>query len=290
MAINSILSNSKISFIGGGNMGRALIGGLIQNGLAASQISVVENHTETAAKLKDDFKLSVFSSLELAQQTLLATDVVMLAIKPQDFRQAAQALGELFKSNSSQDKSLFISIAAGINLSSMSAWLQSQRCIRAMPNTPALISKGITGLCANQSVSSSDKTVAETICGSVGKVVWVKDENQIDAITALSGSGPAYVFAFLEALQAAGEKIGLDAKTSRELAYETLLGGALLAHQSADSASALREKVTSKGGTTAAALQVLKEKSWQAILEEAIASAAKRSQAISQEFGNPKNN
>jgi pyrroline-5-carboxylate reductase len=153
-----------------------------------------------------------------------------------------------------------------------------------MPNTPALIGMGITGLCADASVDAQACSKAAALCNAVGQSVWVSDENLIDAVTALSGSGPAYVFAFLEALQSGGEKLGLDPAAARALAYATLQGAAQLAVNSDESAGSLREKVTSKGGTTAAALAVLKEGDWQGILEAALAAAAKRGKAMGDEL------
>jgi pyrroline-5-carboxylate reductase len=153
-----------------------------------------------------------------------------------------------------------------------------------MPNTPALIGMGITGLCADSSVDGQARVKAEALCNAVGQSVWVENESRIDAVTALSGSGPAYVFAFLEALQAGGEKLGLDSVTARALAYATLQGAAQLAVNSTESAGSLREKVTSKGGTTAAALAVLQASDWQGILEAALAAAAKRGQAMGDEL------
>jgi pyrroline-5-carboxylate reductase len=204
-------------------------------------------------------------------------------VKPQDFKQAALSLAPHLKAIAASQL-LIISIAAGIRIDSMSRWLGQSRCVRAMPNTPALIGMGITGLCAHTSVDEQARAKAAALCNAVGQSVWVHDENLIDAVTAVSGSGPAYVFAFLEALQSGGEKLGLDPSTARALAHATLQGAAQLAVNSAESASSLREKVTSKGGTTAAALAVLKEKDWQGILEAALAAAAKRGQVMGDEL------
>jgi pyrroline-5-carboxylate reductase len=206
-----------------------------------------------------------------------------MAIKPQDFKQVALSLAPHLKAIDAQHL-LIISIAAGIRLSSMTSWLGHSRCVRAMPNTPALIGMGITGLCADASVDAQACSKAASLCNAVGQSVWVRDENLIDAVTALSGSGPAYVFAFLEALQSGGEKLGLDPATARALAYATLQGAAQLAVSSTESAGTLREKVTSKGGTTAAALAVLQEGNWQGVLEAALAAAAKRGQVMGGEL------
>jgi len=282
-AIHSPLAHTHITFIGGGNMGRALIGGLLASGLSAKQMTVVEPFTATAEKLKADFSLATINSIDQLQFDLKLEHVVVMAVKPQDFKQVALALAPHLKAIAAE-RLLIISIAAGIRLSSMTDWLGHSRCVRAMPNTPALIGMGITGLCANASVDAQARSQAAALCNAVGQSVWVSDENLIDAVTALSGSGPAYVFAFLEALQSGGEKLGLDPASARALAYATLQGAAQLAVNSAESAASLREKVTSKGGTTAAALAVLKEEDWQGILEAALAAAAKRGKAMGDEL------
>jgi pyrroline-5-carboxylate reductase len=207
-----------------------------------------------------------------------------MAIKPQDFNIVAKGLASKLKHTSAASPLVF-SIAAGIRLADMSRWLEQTRCIRAMPNTPALIGKGITGLFAKADISSEDRTLAETICNAVGQSIWVSDEKLMDAVTAVSGSGPAYVFAFLEAMQSAGEKLGLDAQSSRKLAYATLEGAIQLAQNSSEPASVLRERVTSKGGTTAAALDVLNQDGWHVILEKAIAAANERGKVMGDELG-----
>jgi pyrroline-5-carboxylate reductase len=282
-SIHSPLAQTHITFIGGGNMGRALIGGLLASGLSAKQMAVVEPFTATAEKLKTDFSLAIVNSIEQLHFDSKLEHVVVMAVKPQDFKHVALSLAPHLKTIAA-DRLLIISIAAGIRLSSMASWLGHSRCVRAMPNTPALIGMGITGLCADASVDAQARSQAAALCNAVGQSVWVSDENLIDAVTALSGSGPAYVFAFLEALQSGGEKLGLDPASARALAYATLQGAAQLAVNSAESAASLREKVTSKGGTTAAALAVLKEEDWQGILEAALAAAAKRGKAMGDEL------
>jgi pyrroline-5-carboxylate reductase len=282
-SILSPLAHTHITFIGGGNMGRALIGGLLASGLQAKQITVVETFTATAEKLKADFAVAIVNSIDGLQIDSKLEHVVVMAVKPQDFKQVALSLAPHLKAIDAQ-RLLIISIAAGIRLSSMASWLSHSRCIRAMPNTPALIGMGMTGLCSGTSVDAQACSQAAALCNAVGQSVWVKDENLIDAVTALSGSGPAYVFAFLEALQSGGEKLGLDPVAARALAYATLQGAAQLAINADESAGSLREKVTSKGGTTAAALAVLQESNWQGILEAALAAAAKRGQAMGDEL------
>ena len=276
--------NTHITFVGGGNMGRALISGLITNGFKAEQISVVEANATTAQQLQDDFKVQIIPALENITFDFAKNNVLVMAIKPQDFNIVAKGLAPKLK-HASAPSPLVLSIAAGIRLADMGHWLDHTRCVRAMPNTPALIGKGITGLFANQNISPDDRALAETICNAVGQTIWVSEEKLMDAVTAVSGSGPAYVFAFLEAMQSAGEKLGLDAQAARKLAYATLEGATQLAQNSSESASILRERVTSKGGTTAAALEVLNQDGWHAILEKAIAAADQRGKVMGDELG-----
>jgi pyrroline-5-carboxylate reductase len=281
---NQSHSNVHITFIGGGNMGRALISGLLANGFEPNQISVVEANATTALKLYEDFSVQGIGALEQIAFDFTKNNVVVMAIKPQDFNIVAKGLASKLK-HASAPGPLILSIAAGIRLKDMSRWLDHTRCVRAMPNTPALIGKGITGLFADAAVSKSDRVLAQTICTAVGQTVWVSDEKLMDAVTAVSGSGPAYVFAFLEAMQSAGEKLGLDAKTARQLAYATLEGAMQLAHNSDEHAGILRERVTSKGGTTAAALEVMKHHGWHEILEKAIDAASQRGKTMGDELG-----
>jgi len=276
--------NVHITFIGGGNMGRALISGLLANGFHSNQISVVEANAATALKLHEDFGVQGIGALEHIAFDFTKNNVVVMAIKPQDFNVVAKGLASKLKHTSSPGP-LIVSIAAGIRLKDMSRWLDHTRCVRAMPNTPALIGKGITGLFADKAVNEADRDLAKTICNAVGQSVWVLEEKLMDAVTALSGSGPAYVFAFLEAMQSAGEKLGLDPASARKLAYATLEGATQLAHNSDEHAGVLRERVTSKGGTTAAALEVMKQQGWQEILEKAIDAANQRGKAMGDELG-----
>ena len=287
MSTNTIAqnnSNAHITFIGGGTMGRALISGLLTSGFESNQISVVEANAATALKLHEDFGVQLIGALEHIAFDFSKNNVLVMAIKPQDFNVVAKGLASKLK-HASAPGPLILSIAAGIRLKDMSRWLDHTRCVRAMPNTPALIGKGITGLFADAAVNQSDRALAETICNAVGQTVWVKEEKLMDAVTAVSGSGPAYVFAFLEAMQSAGEKLGLDAETARKLAYATLEGATQLAHNSDEHAGVLRERVTSKGGTTAAALDVMKQQGWHEILEKAIDAASQRGKAMGDELG-----
>jgi pyrroline-5-carboxylate reductase len=237
----------KITFIGGGNMADALIGGLLRKGFGKADLRAVEINPETRARLQQKYGIACLDRIAAVS----GDEVVLFAVKPQQMREAARGSGLHANAN------LVISIAAGITLASLSRWLgDHRRLVRAMPNTPALIGAGMTGLCAldRAAVTDEDRDRAKTILGAVGATVWIEDEAQMDAVTAVSGSGPAYVFYFIEALEAAAKQLGLPASTSRKLALATFSGAARLAAESADAVAVLRERVTSKGGTTEAAL------------------------------------
>ena len=240
-----------VVFIGGGNMADALIGGMLKNGFAPAQLRAVEVDGAARRRLADKHGVECFDE---ARKALRAGDVVVFAVKPQQMQEAARFSG--LKENAN----LVISIAAGITLATLSRWLGGYaRMIRVMPNTPALIGAGVAGLYAPKLVSEAERKQAEAILGAVGATVWIEDESLMDAVTAVSGSGPAYVFWFIEQLSAAGENLGLSKAVSQKLAIETVLGAAKLAAQSADSPGQLRERVTSKGGTTEAALKAFEE-------------------------------
>ena len=284
MSTQQINQNAHITFIGGGNMGRALISGLLNNGFETNQLSVVEANASTGLQLHQDFGVQIISALDQITFDFSKNNVVVMAIKPQDFNVVAKSLSVKLK-HATAPGPLILSIAAGIRLKDMSRWLDHERCVRAMPNTPALIGKGITGLFADAAVNTADRALAETICNAVGQAVWVHEEKLMDAVTAVSGSGPAYVFAFLEAMLSSGENLGLDSATARKLAYATLEGATQLAHNSDEHAGVLRERVTSKGGTTAAALDMLKQLDWHGALEKAIDAANQRGKAMGDELG-----
>ena len=241
----------NVVFIGGGNMADALVGGLLKGGFVASQLRAVEVDGAARRRLSDKYRIECAAE---ARGTIRQGEVVVFAVKPQQMKEAARFSG--LKDNAN----LVVSIAAGVTLASLSGWLGGHaKLVRAMPNTPALIGAGITGLYALPGVSEAERKQAETILGAVGATVWIPDEALMDAVTAVSGSGPAYVFWFVEQLAAAGESLGLSQDTSRKLALETVLGSARLAAQSADAPAVLRERVTSKGGTTEAALKAFEE-------------------------------
>ncbi len=267
----------NITFLGGGNMASALIGGLLNQGFPAGQLTVIEISAEGRARLEEKFAVRCYDA---AQADALACDVLLLAVKPQQMRAAcAPLMGHL-------DQQLLISIAAGLRLADLSRWLGGYgKLIRVMPNTPALIGAGVTGLFALPGVSEDEKRQAEQVMQAVGSTVWVDDESRMDAVTAISGSGPAYVFLFIEALQQAAGELGFTPQAARQLALDTVLGSARLAAQSADPASVLRERVTSKGGTTEAALRVMDERALKDIVTAAAAAACARSTELGDLLG-----
>ena len=267
----------NITFLGGGNMASALIGGLLNQGFPAGQLTVIEISAEGRARLEEKFAVRCYDA---AQADALACDVLLLAVKPQQMRDAcAPLLAHL-------DQQLLISIAAGLRLADLSRWLGGySKLIRVMPNTPALIGAGVTGLFALPGVSEDEKRQAEQVMQAVGSTVWVDDEGRMDAVTAISGSGPAYVFLFIEALQQAAGELGFTPQAARQLALDTVLGSARLAAQSADPASVLRERVTSKGGTTEAALRVMDERALKDIVTAAAAAACARSTELGDLLG-----
>ncbi|MDH4189443.1 MAG: pyrroline-5-carboxylate reductase [Betaproteobacteria bacterium] len=259
----------KIVFIGGGNMAGALIGGLLAKGFSAQQMRVVEVLADARARIAEHYGVACEERLDGAPA---ADEIVLLAVKPQQIGEAARVCGVR------RDANLVISIAAGVRLATLARRLGGhRRLVRAMPNTPALIGAGITGLYANPNdVSEQDREYARAIMAAVGEVVWLEDEAQMDVVTAVSGSGPAYVFWFIEQLAAAGTALGLAPDTARRLALETVHGAARLAAGSAESPAVLRERVTSKGGTTEAALRVFAEEQLGERLARAIESATRR--------------
>ncbi len=266
----------KIAFIGGGNMATAMIGGLVQQGFSAQAIYVVEPAADKRAQLQAEFGVQTVA----LDEALPETDVVMLAVKPQQLAEVARARAAELAGR------LVISIAAGIRMADLDRWLGgAARLVRVMPNTPALVRAGISGAWLGPKASEADRAMADRILQSTGQVVWVAEEGQIDAVTAISGSGPAYVFYFMESLTQAGEQLGLDATTARQLAYATFDGAIKLALGSTDDAATLRAKVTSKGGTTAAALNRMAELGVQAAIQAGAAAAQARAVELADELG-----
>lgn len=271
----------RTAFIGGGNMAGALIEGLLAQGCDPARLTVVEVSEEAQRKWIER-GLQVLSQ---PSDALSQCEVWVLAVKPQQLQAVVLSARPFLQAGT-----LVISIAAGIALSSLSQWLGQQgspwpSVIRAMPNTPALVGQGVTGLAAAAGVGQNQRAMAQQILGSVGEVVWVRDDDQIDAVTALSGSGPAYVFRFIEGLMAGGQALGLDPQQARALALATVSGAATLAARSVDPVEVLRDKVTSKGGTTAAALDVMHANQFHETVVQAMKAAYQRAGQLSAEFG-----
>ncbi len=267
----------NITFVGGGNMATALIGGMLQKGFDAARIAVVEVVPEARERLARAF--GVRTCADLAQGTAGA-GVLVLAVKPQQLRELAAALRPLLAGQ------LVISIAAGIRAGDLARWLGGHtNLVRAMPNTPALILAGITGLYALPQVGAEARAGAERILGAVGETLWLGDESMMDAVTAVSGSGPAYVFYFIEALQEAAQALGFSPAEARRLALATFLGASRLAAGGAEGPAELRARVTSKGGTTERAIRSLDEAQVMRLIGRAVAAAAERSRELGDEFG-----
>ena len=269
-------SSPRVAFIGGGNMASAIIGGLIGNGLPAAQIRVVEPFEAARTALHAKFGIDAQPA---ASSTLTDADLVVWAVKPQSFKEAAQPVATYTAG------ALHLSVAAGITTDSIAQWLGTGRIVRAMPNTPALVGKGMTGLFARADVNANDQALIERVIGTTGQFVWVDAEHKLDAVTALSGSGPAYVFLFLEAMTQAGVEMGLSAAQSYQLAIATFQGASELAARSDEPAATLRERVTSKGGTTYAAITHMQTQQLPAHFVQALHKAQIRAQELAAEFG-----
>ncbi len=266
----------QITFIGAGNMASSLIHGLLDSGVPGQQITAADPADAQLAKLQT---LGVNVTSDNAK-AVSGADAIVLATKPQLAGIVLEALPNL------QPKQLVISIAAGINIDSLQAWLPNdQPIVRCMPNTPALVNAGITGLFANPHVSAQQRADAGQILDAVGSSIWVDEESQIDAVTAVSGSGPAYFFLLMESMIEAGQTLGLSAEVSHTLAVQTARGAALMACQKGADPSALRQGVTSKGGTTAAALAVMQSQGLPKTVAEALLAAKVRAEELAVEFG-----
>ena len=266
----------KIAFIGGGNMAGALVGGLLANGYDRSAICVVELSAAARERLAAQHGVRATTAPDAAA---MAADVLVMAVKPQDMKTALSSLAGRVQGK------LVISIAAGVRVAAISRWLGGHRTlVRCMPNTPALIGSGIAALYALPEVSAEERKKAEVILGAVGEVVWVEEERLLDPVTAVSGSGPAYVFWFIEQLAASGEKLGLARDVSLKLALQTMLGSAKLAAQSDKPPAELRKQVTSKGGTTEAALRVFDEEKLAERFMKALEAASRRGAVLGDEL------
>jgi pyrroline-5-carboxylate reductase len=268
----------EIAFVGGGNMASALIGGLLKNGRVPATVLVIEPDDRQRARLALQFGVL---ALPAADGYLDDVPLVVWAVKPQSFTAAARPCAP-FIANALQ-----LSVMAGIRSEALQTATGSQRVVRAMPNTPALVGLGITGLYATPPVSAADRGAAEAVLSPSGELMWLQRERDLDAVTALSGSGPAYVYYFIEAMiQAAGE-MGLTVEQGRRLALATFAGATALAQQSKDSPAVLRERVTSKGGTTYAALMSLDNDAVKSAFVRALHAARERARTLGEEFGAP---
>ena len=272
----SLPTDTRIAFIGGGNMASAIIGGLIRRGLPAAQIQVVEPLEASRASLAQQHGVHAQPA---ASDALASADLLVWAVKPQSFRDAAAPVAPYVGG------ALQLSVMAGIRADAIAAASGSARVVRCMPNTPALVGQGMTGLFAAPAVTAADRALAEGVIATTGDYLWVEREEQLDAVTALSGSGPAYVFFFLEAMQQAGTELGLTPEQARRLAVGTFLGGGALAKDSPEPLALLRERVTSKGGTTYAGLTVMRERGMDEAFVAAMKAAAQRAKELGDEFG-----
>ena len=266
----------NIAFIGGGNMASAIIGGLLNQGLTASRIQVIEPWAEQRARLQTQFGITAQA---VPGAALASAGLVVWAVKPQTFKEAAQQAGP------HTGQALHLSVAAGIRSSSIARWLGTERIVRAMPNTPALIGKGVTALFARAAVTAADRQAVEGVIATTGEHLWLDDEKHLDAVTALSGSGPAYVFYFIEAMVQAGVQMGLTPAQAHTLAVETFTGASALARASSEAPEVLRARVTSKGGTTHAALSAMEQDKVKNLFIRAMHAARQRATELGDEFG-----
>jgi len=266
----------EIAFVGGGNMASALAGGLLKGGRVPATVLMIEPDDRQRARLALQFGVL---ALPAADDHLAGVPLVVWAVKPQSFAAAARPCAPFIAD------ALQLSVMAGIRTDALVAATGSTRVVRAMPNTPALVGLGITGLFATPAVSEADRAAAESVLGASGELMWLPRESDLDAVTALSGSGPAYVYYFIEAMiQAAGE-MGLSVEQGRRLALATFAGATELARQSSDSPAVLRERVTSKGGTTYAALMSLDNDAVKSAFVRALHAARERARTLGDEFG-----
>ena len=272
----STSTSAPIAFIGGGNMASAIIGGLIRQGLPADRVLVIEPFAEARAKLAADHGIQ---ALEQAGPALAPAALVVWAVKPQVFKEAAAPV------RAHAANALHLSVAAGIPSDSIARWLGTERIVRAMPNTPALVGQGMTGLFPRAAVTAEDQQRVEQALASTGELLWVAAEAQLDAVTALSGSGPAYVFYFLDAMVQAGAAMGLPAEQAQRLAVATFAGATELARRSDEPLATLRQRVTSKGGTTYAAITSMQQDQVAEAFQRAMQAAEQRARELGQEFG-----
>ncbi|NOX91147.1 MAG: pyrroline-5-carboxylate reductase [Gammaproteobacteria bacterium] len=280
------MKQSKLTFIGGGNMAASLIGGLLADNLPAKQITVADPESGTRDSLANHFGVNTAEDNVAA---ITGADVVVLAVKPQ----MLQSVAEVLASAVQEYQPLIITIAAGIRSADLDRWLggetgDSVAVVRAMPNTPALLQTGATGLFANAQVNEEQRDLAESILRAVGLALWVENEDQMDAVTALSGSGPAYFFRIMEAMETAGAGLGLSAETAHLLTLQTALGAAKMALESSEAVGVLRERVTSPGGTTEQGLQVMAEQDIDGLMARVLRAAFDRSRELARSLDEKK--
>ena len=273
------IQDIRIRFVGAGNMAASLIGGLISKGLTASQITASDPGPNQRQYIEKQFQILTYDD---NNAHFGMPDLVIIAVKPQIMKPVLQDVA----SSIVRTQPLVISVAAGITSGQISSWLGAELpVVRTMPNTPALIGQGAIGMFANAAVTSEQRQMTEQVMDAVGTSIWVEQESQIDAVTALSGSGPAYFFLFMECLQKAAESLGLGAEDAALLTKKTAIGAALLAERSPESLTQLKDRVTSPNGTTAAALASFEQDRIQQVIQHAIQAANDRSVTLSQEFG-----
>lgn len=273
------MKTKQIGFIGAGNMASSLISGLISSGHLAAQIWVFDTDAEKLSHLSTLSQVNIANSND---ELIEKVDVIVLAVKPQVLESVIEASKTAFMNS----QALIVSIAAGINQYSLNSWLGGHKAIvRTMPNTPALVRTGATALHANDKVDSEQRDLAENIMRSVGIAVWVDDETQLDAVTAISGSGPAYFFLLMEAMEKSALELGLSAETARLLIEQTAIGSAKIALESGESPSELKARVTSPYGTTEQALKIFTEGDFTGLVIKALQAAKERSISLSDELG-----
>ncbi len=272
------MTDLRIAFIGAGNMAASLIGGLRAQGMPAAQISASDPGAEQRDKIASEHGINVFAE---NADAVRHADIVVLAVKPQVMKAVCQTLASDLR-----DGQLIVSIAAGINCASLNAWLGQRPVVRCMPNTPALLRQGVSGLFANAAVSDAQRHQAEQLLSAVGLALWLDEETQIDAVTAVSGSGPAYFFLLMEAMTAAGEQLGLDHATAAQLTLHTALGAARMAVESDVDAAELRRRVTSPNGTTEAAINSFQAGGFTPLVAQALHAAARRSVELAEQLAN----
>jgi len=273
------MKTTRLAFIGAGNMARSLIGGLVADGWDPASISVSDPDTEQLSALSSRLQVNTDTNNHTVTEN---AEVVVLAVKPQVIRDVALDLADLTQ----KQQPLFLSIAAGIRATDLQRWLGgSCALVRCMPNTPALLQSGATALWRNENVTDEQKDLAETILRAVGLALWVESEDLMDTVTALSGSGPAYFLLVMEALQEAGQTLGLPEKTAKLLSLQTAFGAAKMALESSEDTAILRQRVTSPGGTTEKALEVLENGGLRALFSDALNAARSRSRELAEQFG-----